>query len=72
MDLEGIALSEISQTEEDKLYNITYMWNLKNPTQSRNVVVRGRGNREVLVKRYKLSAIRQIRYENLMYNMVTS
>ena len=31
MDLEGIMLSEISQIEQDKLlYDITYMWNLKN------------------------------------------
>ena len=28
MELEGIMLSEISQTEEDK-YDITYMWNFK-------------------------------------------
>ena len=27
MHLEGITLSEISQTEEDKDYDITYMWN---------------------------------------------
>ena len=32
MDLEGILLSERSQTQEDMLYNITYMWNLKNTT----------------------------------------
>ena len=29
MDLEGIMLSEISQTKEDILYGRTYMWNLK-------------------------------------------
>ena len=29
MDLEGILLSEISQTEKDKYY-IIYMWNLNN------------------------------------------
>ena len=35
MDLEGIMLSEISQTEKDKiLYDITYTWNLKNKTHS--------------------------------------
>ena len=28
MDLEGIMLSEISQTKK-LLYNFTYMWNLK-------------------------------------------
>ena len=31
MDLEGIMLSEISQTEKNKYY-FTYMWNLKNKT----------------------------------------
>ena len=30
MDLEGIMLSEISQTEKHRiLYDLTYMWNLK-------------------------------------------
>ena len=29
MDPEGIMLREISQTEEDILHGITYMWNLK-------------------------------------------
>ena len=29
MDLETIILSEISQTEKDKSYDITYMWNVK-------------------------------------------
>ena len=28
----GIRLSEISETEKDKNYVITYMWNLKNKT----------------------------------------
>ena len=33
MDLENIILSEVSQTEKDKLlYDITSMWNLKNNT----------------------------------------
>ena len=32
MSLEDIMLSEISQTEKDILYVITYMWNLKNKT----------------------------------------
>ena len=31
-DLEGIMLSEISQTEKDKYCVVTYMWNLKNTT----------------------------------------
>ena len=29
MDLEMIILSEVSQTEEEILYDIPYMWNLK-------------------------------------------
>ena len=32
MDLEGIMLSEISQTDKDIYCGITYMWNLKNTT----------------------------------------
>ena len=33
IDLEGIMLSEISQTDKDKfLYDFTFMWNLKNKT----------------------------------------
>ena len=32
IDLEMITLSEVSQTEKDKYYDITYMWNLKNNT----------------------------------------
>ena len=30
--LEGIMLSEVSQTEKEKILYITYMWNLKNMT----------------------------------------
>ena len=29
MNLEGVTLSEISQTEKDTLQDFTYMWNLK-------------------------------------------
>ena len=32
MNLENITLSKVSQTEKDILYDITYMWNLKNNT----------------------------------------
>ena len=32
MDLKGIMLNEISQTEKGKCHLITYMWNLKNKT----------------------------------------
>ena len=34
-DLEGIMPSEISQTERQILYDITYTWNLKNKTNCR-------------------------------------
>ena len=34
MDLESIMLSEISKTEKDKYSVITYMWNLKNKTNT--------------------------------------
>ena len=30
--LEGIMLSEMSQKERQILYDLTYMWNLKNTT----------------------------------------
>ena len=30
MNLESIVLSEVSQTEKKKSYDITYMWNFKN------------------------------------------
>ena len=29
MDLEIVILSEVSQTEKEKSYDIAYMWNLK-------------------------------------------
>ena len=32
MDLEGIILSDISQTEKDKYCMISFIWNLKNKT----------------------------------------
>ena len=32
MDLEITILSEVSQKDKDKYYDITYMWNLKNDT----------------------------------------
>ena len=32
MDIDGIMLSEISQTEKDKDYDFTYMWNLRKKT----------------------------------------
>ena len=36
MDWEGIMVSEISQTERQILYDITYMWNLKIKTNEFN------------------------------------
>jgi len=36
MDIEDIMLSEINQTEKDKHYAFTYMWNLKNKTNEYN------------------------------------
>ena len=36
MDLEGIMLRAISQTEKDKCHDFTYMWNLKNKTKKQN------------------------------------
>ena len=32
MDLKGIMLSQVSQTEKDKYCEITYTWNLKTTT----------------------------------------
>ena len=32
MDLENTVLSEVSQTEKDKCYMTSHMWNLKNNT----------------------------------------
>ena len=36
MDLGGIMLSEVSQTEKDRLCNFTYIWNLKPETKQMN------------------------------------
>ena len=33
MDLEGILLSEITQTEKDKYFMLSHMWNLKYDTK---------------------------------------
>ena len=32
MDLDIVILTELSQTEKDKTYTITYLWNLRNGT----------------------------------------
>ena len=36
MDLQGITLSEVSQTEKDKYYVFTYRWNLRNKQYNKN------------------------------------
>ena len=36
MDLGGIMLSEVSQTEKDRLCNFNYIWNLKPETKQMN------------------------------------
>ena len=33
MNLEDVVLNKISETERQILYDITYMWNLKNKTK---------------------------------------
>ena len=51
MDLEGIMLSEISQTKKNKLYDFICVWNIKKKneqtklidTENRLVVARGEG-----------------------------
>ena len=42
MDLEGIMLTEISQTEKDRYtpYDFTYMWNLRKNKQAKQNVKR--------------------------------
>ena len=36
MDLENIKLSEISQSEKDRHYDFTYMWNVMNKLNKQN------------------------------------
>ena len=40
MDLENIMLSEMSDRERQILYDITYMWNLKNNANNANVYIK--------------------------------
>lgn len=35
MDLEGIMLSEISQSDKDRYHDLTHMWNLRNKTNKK-------------------------------------
>ena len=37
MELEGIMLSEISQSEKDRYHIFTHMWNLRNLTEDHDV-----------------------------------
>ena len=76
MSLEGIRLSETSQAEKDKrccwegelvrMYNLTYMWNLKTSRSKKQRVerhfpgVKREGDREVLVKEHTVSAVRRV------------
>ena len=63
MDPEGILLSEINQTKTNTVQH-HYVWNLKKKKKKSNSqkeraekslqVIEGRGNRERLVKEYKL------------------
>ena len=68
MDIEGIKLSKLSQTDRQILYDFTYIWNLKKneriDTENRQVVARvrewGKQVKRVKVspKRYKVPVIR--------------
>lgn len=75
VNLKGIMLREVGQTEKDK-YCITFMWNIKKESlnsESRRVVARGWGvgKWERLVRGYKLVIIRGRSSEDLMYRPVT-
>ena len=43
-DLESVILSEVSQTEKEKSYDIPYMWNLKRMTRSQSRVLLTEGS----------------------------
>lgn len=75
MDLEGIMLSEICQSERQILCDLTCVWNLKNvkiiDIQSR-IVVPGNGverNTERFIKGYMLPFIRWIGSGDLIHSM---
>ena len=66
MDIEGIMLSEISETKKDKYCMISFMWNLKEQkitkSERSDLWLPGakggrRGNWKKMVKRYKLPVI---------------
>ena len=59
MDLEGILLSEISQTEKDKHHVISRVKSKKRKSQAHRKVIRlVRGDQRKLVKRLKVPVIR--------------
>ena len=70
MKLEGITLTEISQTEKDKYYIvITYIWNPNKKFNSEKWRIEWwlpglgvRGNREMLVKGYKFKVCMMNRF----------
>ena len=57
MDLEGIKLSEVSQTKEDGLLNVESGNNEVVDTESRVVVTGDEGDGKTLVKGYKLPLV---------------
>ena len=63
MDLDGIMLSEMSQTEKDKYIMFSYIQRTD-----------GWGWAKCLkdVKRYKLPVTKQTSHENIIYNVVTT
>lgn len=62
MDLEDITLSEISQTHEDKYCIISFVYEILNSKLRQTIewwslVVRGRRNGKMLIKRHKVSVM---------------
>ena len=71
MNLVDILPKEISKRQI--LHDLTYMWNrIKVLKSSGYQRLAGGGKYKVLIKGYKLSVIRWIKFEDLMYNMVTT
>lgn len=58
MNLEGLVLSEINQTERQILHGITYKWDLGGKSQTHRLLSRagGWGRWSRLVKGHKLSS----------------
>ena len=81
MDLEIIMLGEVSQTEKDNYYDVTYMQNLKNSKneliykteidiENKPMVTKGKGgggiNQEFGINTYTLLYIKQITNNDLL------